>query len=88
MSLSDKLSEACNKTTLKFCKVGSLLVSPNIPEQDRENLKKVLEVDQLNPNRIQNNTIARILREEGYDISDSSVDRHRRNDCPCSRTVK
>lgn len=87
MSLSDKLSEASTKKTLKLCKVGVLLISSDIPEQDRENLKRILEVDHSSPSRIQNSTIARILREEGYDISNSAMDRHRRNDCCCVRSV-
>lgn len=87
MSLSDKLSEASATKNFKLCKIGILLTSPSIPEQDRQNLKKIIEVDYSNPNRVHNSTIARILREEGYDISNSAMDRHRRNDCCCVRTV-
>jgi len=89
MSLSDKLSAAATEVPIRFCKIGSLLNSGSpLLEQDRLNLKSVLEVDENDPSRINNSTIGRILREEGYDISNSAVDRHRRNDCPCSRTAK
>ena len=89
MSLSDKLSAATTDTVVKLCKIGNLLTSSsNLPEQYKTNLKAVLEVDENNPDRINNSTIGRILREEGYDISNSAVDRHRRGDCPCRRTAK
>jgi hypothetical protein len=89
MSLSDKLSAAATDTTVRLCKVGNLLTSSStLPEKDKLNLKTVLEVEENNPDRINNSTIGRILREEGYDISNSAVDRHRRGDCPCRRTVK
>jgi hypothetical protein len=88
MSLSDKLSAATTDTTVRLCKIGNLLTSSTLSEQDRLNLKTVLEVEENNPDRINNSTIGRILREEGYDISNSAVDRHRRGDCPCRRTAK
>jgi hypothetical protein len=89
MSLSDKLSAATTENIVKLCKIGNLLTSSSkLPEQDKANLKNVLDVDENNPDRINNSTIGRILREEGYDISNSAVDRHRRGDCPCRRTVK
>jgi hypothetical protein len=88
MSLSDKLSAATTDTTVRLCKIGNLLTSSTLSEQDKLNLKTVLEVEENNPDRINNSTIGRILREEGYDISNSAVDRHRRGDCPCRRTAK
>jgi hypothetical protein len=88
MSLSDKLSAATTDTTVRLCKIGNLLTSSTLSEQDRLNLKTVLEVEENNPDRINNRTIGRFLREEGYDISNSAVDRHRRGDCPCRRTAK
>ena len=88
MSLSDKLSVAATGTTAKLCKIGNLLVNSKLSDQDKENLRNVLDVEEHNPTRINNSTIGRILREEGYDISNSAVDRHRRGDCPCKRTAK
>jgi hypothetical protein len=88
MSLSDKLSVAATSTTVKLCKIGNLLINSKLPDQDKENLKTVLDVEEHNPTRINNSAIGRILREEGYDISNSAVDRHRRGDCPCKRTAK
>ena len=85
MSLSDKLSAASTEVPTRLCKIGNILVNSKLSEQDKANLKAVLDVPENDPSRINNNVIARILREEGYDVSNSAVDRHRRGDCPCKR---
>jgi len=74
MSLSDKLAKASEKPG-SYCKLGVLLYTSVLPEKDKK----------YAPRKISNADIARVLREEGYNISDSSVDRHRRKDCSCSR---
>lgn len=87
MSLSDKLSAAATEVPVRLCKIGNILANSKLSDQDKANLKAVLDVSENDPSRINNNVIARILREEGYDVSNSAVDRHRRGDCPCKRTV-
>lgn len=84
MSLSDKLAKASEKPN-SFCKLGVLLYSEVLPEKDRKYLVDAVDVSSEDPRRISNADIARVLREEGFNISDSSVDRHRRKDCSCSR---
>jgi hypothetical protein len=84
MSLSDKLSKASEKPSSK-CKLGALLASTALPEKDRSYLTDVLSVPEGDPRRISNVDIARVLRDEGFYMSDSSVDRHRRKDCSCYR---
>jgi len=88
MSLSDKLEQASVSKSVKLCKIGLLITSETISKADRENLKAVLDAPENSPNRIPNNHLGRILREEGYDVSNSAVDRHRRHDCPCTRLAK
>jgi hypothetical protein len=88
MSLSEKLSAANTTHIVRLCKIGTLLTGNILPEQDRTNLKTVIDVEEGNPTRINNSTIGRILREEGHDISNSAVDRHRRGECPCKRMAK
>jgi hypothetical protein len=88
MSLSDKLSNASKVSTTRLCKIGLIISSDSLPKEDRENLKAVLEVPEMDPSRIPNVQIGRILREEGYDISNSAVDRHRRGECPCKRVAR
>jgi|688.fasta_scaffold73113_3 hypothetical protein len=88
MSLSDKLKNASKSSQTALCKLGIVLQSTSVPVEDRNYLKSVLEVEESTPDRIPNSQIGRILREEGYDISNSAVDRHRRKDCSCFRWGK
>lgn len=86
MSLSDKLSKASEKPN-SLCKLGALLSGTALPKKDQDYLIDVLSVPEGDPRRISNVDIARVLRDEGFYMSDSSVDRHRRKDCGCFRRV-
>jgi len=88
MSLSDKIKSAKSVQIQKFCKIGALLIGTELSDNDKESLKESLNTDPANPAHINNSALGRILRDEGYDISNSAVDRHRRGDCPCNRTGK
>lgn len=90
MPLADKLQVAYetyrkDKTT---CKLAALTVDPSIPKKDRDALAEVIDLPENAEGFIPNSTLATILKEEGYDISASSVDRHRGNRCSCRRLVK
>jgi hypothetical protein len=89
MNLNGKLKVAAETAALKLCKLAVLLNGPELTEDEKKNLIALLEVDERNPARVPSATIGQILREEGYDLSDSAVDRHRRNPkaCACKRTV-
>jgi hypothetical protein len=87
MSLAQRLAEASNATSKSLCKIGIILADENLPTADRTVLKEILDLPEGTPNRLNNAAIAKVLREEGYDLSNSAVDRHRRTDCPCSRKV-
>jgi hypothetical protein len=85
MSLSDKLASAKVEAARRACKIGLILISKDLSDKDKQNLKAILEVDQNDPSRVSNSTLAKILREENYDVSNSAVDRHRRGECACNR---
>jgi hypothetical protein len=89
MNLNDKLKVAANEAATKLCKLAMLLNGPELSADEKKNLIALLEVEERNPARVPSSTIGQILREEGYDLSDSAVDRHRRNPktCACKRTV-
>jgi len=88
MSLSEKLNSAIQESSVKSCKIGSLLLGKELSEKDKQNLITILDADPKDPSRVPNTTLGKILREEGYDISNSAVDRHRRGDCACRRLDK
>lgn len=87
MSLSEKLNSVANSSVAKICKIGAILASSTLSIKDKETLKSILSQDINDPKRVSNVDIGKILREEGYDVSNSSVDRHRRNDCSCPRVA-
>lgn len=88
MTLSNKLEEAIFEASNRLCKLGELIHGSSLSDEDRKRLEIILSVPDSNPAKVPNTVLAKILREEGYDISNSAVDRHRRKNCPCSRLVK
>lgn len=90
MPLADRLSAASNnyRTGKTACKLHYLTIDPKVPQKDREALAAVIDLKENDEGYIPNSTLATLLNEEGYDISASSVDRHRGNRCSCRRLVK
>ncbi len=87
MSLSDKLNQAVDEASQLLCTVGVLLVNPKLTAKEREQLSTILSMPDDYPGRVSNSALSQILREEGYDISKSSIDRHRGARCTCHRKV-
>ncbi len=87
MSISDRLQSASKESNIKLCKIGLMLGGEALSEKDKKSLQETLDTPEGVPGRITNVSISKILREEGYDISLSTVDRHRRKDCGCFNLV-
>jgi hypothetical protein len=64
-----------------------ILDSDKLTDEDRETFISLLNVSESNPSRVSNVVLAQVLRDEGFDLSDSAVDRHRRKACSCSRNL-
>jgi hypothetical protein len=88
LALSKKLEEAVSTANSKLCKLATVLAGPDLSPEDKKHIENILATPESNPARVPNTTLGRILREEGYDVSNSAVDRHRRGDCSCNRLVK
>ena len=90
MPLADKLSAAYEtyRKDNTTCKLVALTLDPKIPKKDRDALAEVIDLPEHAEGYIPNSMLAVLLKEEGYDISASSVDRHRGNKCSCRRLVK
>lgn len=86
MSLSEKLQAAASSTPL--CVLAELFVNSKLSKQDRENLIAIVATDKNDPSYVASAQLGRILREEGFDISNSTIDRHRRGDCGCGKKTK
>jgi hypothetical protein len=87
MSLSERLQSASKESNTKLCKIGLLLGGEVLSEKDKKILIETFDVPEGVPGRVTNVALSKILREEGYDISLSTVDRHRRKDCGCFNLV-
>jgi len=83
VSLADRLSETTAVGAGLPCKLGSLLAGNQLSKEDRAKLAEVLEVPYGYPGRLPNTVIAAALREEGFDIGDGSVNKHRSGRCRC-----
>lgn len=83
MSLVDKLSQAAPVGAGLPCKIGSLLQGTQLSKEEREKLAEVLEIPYGTPGRLPNTAIAAALRDEGFDIGDAAVTKHRRGSCRC-----
>lgn len=87
MSLSDKLNQAIDEASQLLCKVGVLLIDSKLSVSEKEQLSTILAMPDDYPGRVSNAALSQILRDEGYDISKSSIDRHRGARCTCHRKV-
>jgi hypothetical protein len=84
MSLSERLATA-NIVPPRFCKIGLILTGTQLSKEDKTTLTEFLDAPEGTHGRLTNSAIASALRAEGFDISNSSVDRHRANVCACAR---
>lgn len=74
MSLSDRIAEYKPPRIGGSCKVCAILET--VPEKDASAL--LVALDDV---RISNAGLARILRDEGFQIQETTVRRHRRSEC-------
>lgn len=86
MSLSERLAQA-NNPQPRFCKIGLILNGTQLTASEKTLLNEYLAVPEGAQGRLTNSAIASVLRAEGFDISNSSVDRHRGKQCACVRNV-
>ena len=88
MSLSDRLSQAKTEASVVVCKLGALIQGERLNNKEKQQLLDILAVPDNDPTRVSNTTLAQVLREEGFDISKSSIDRHRAKTCTCYRKAQ
>lgn len=85
MSLSDRLNKVSADAATASCKLGNLLAGDQLTAKEKTQIKDILSVPKTAPGRVSHSALAVILRDEGYDISKSSIDRHQRQECTCFR---
>jgi hypothetical protein len=84
MSISERIVQASESPKkVRLCKLGVLLAGSILSAEDKNHINLVIDTDIRTPNRVSNVSLASILREEGFDISVSAVDRHKKRTCGC-----
>lgn len=84
MSISERLEP---KKEVIYCKVGRLLRSGKLSKEDVETLEKIFETSNKEERAITNVTIFKALKEEGFDIGNTTISRHRMKNCCCYSVV-
>jgi hypothetical protein len=87
MSLSDKLAKEQSKAAALTCKLAALLQSSELTAKEKQQIQQILDVPKNDPSRVSHSALSVILRDEGFDISKSSIDRHQRKECTCFRKI-
>ena len=87
MALTDRLAEANAqyKVSTGVCKLMAVTLSPKLSEEEVDYLLKVINSQPGDEHHVPNMRLAIALREEGFDVSPSAVNRHKRMECSCAR---
>jgi hypothetical protein len=86
MALAERLRDANTNYQKNFiCKLIRVTLDPKISKEDIDALLNIINLSPHDEGHVPNTRLAHALREEGYDISASAIDRHRRGSCSCSR---
>ena len=81
MSNADKVREVLKGLTSRQCKVAQCV---NQQDTETQNLfNEIMWMVKNSKNRPTNYQLAQALRTLGYEISDATMDRHRRKTCVC-----
>ena len=81
------MSLANSKQSILLCKLARLLSEDQISAEDRQQIIDILNTPLEDPTRITNTVLAKVLRQEGFDISSRTIDRHKNEECTCYRKV-
>lgn len=86
MSLAERLRAATSNYKSNFlCKLMRITLDPKLSKEDVEALIQIINSTPLDEDHVPNIRLSHALREEGYDVSPSAVDRHRNGICSCNR---
>jgi hypothetical protein len=86
MSLAERIREANAEYQNTFiCKLMQVTLDPKLSKDDVDALIKTINSGPFDENHVTGHRLALALRLEGFDVSASAVDRHRRGTCSCNR---
>jgi len=86
MALAERLRAATETYHNTFiCKLMQVTLDPKLTRDDVDAFIKIINSRPLDEDHVPNIRLSQVLRDEGYDVSASAVDRHRRGTCSCNR---
>jgi hypothetical protein len=86
MALADRLKTAQYKYKDNFvCKLMAITKDARLSKEDVSALLSIINSRPGDEDHVPNIRLAYALREEGFDVSPSAVDRHRNGICACTR---
>jgi hypothetical protein len=86
MSLAERIREANTEYQNTFiCKLMQITFSPKLSKEDVDALITAINSAPFEEAHVTGHRLAMALRSEGFDVSASAVDRHRRGTCSCTR---
>jgi hypothetical protein len=86
MALADRLRVANERYQKTFvCKLMQVTLDPKLSREDVDAIIAVINSRPGDEAHVPNIRLAHALRDEGYDVSPSAVDRHRTGICACAR---
>lgn len=90
MALAERLKAAREiyQNNTYVCKLMSVTFDGKLTKTDVDALIGIINSRPGDEAHVPNIRLAQALREEGYDVSPSAVDRHRRRTCACYRLIK
>lgn len=88
MALAERLMQANSVYQKTFiCKLMQVTLDPKLSKDDVDALIGIINSNPGDENHVPNSRLSQALREEGFDVSASAVDRHRRRTCSCTRLI-
>jgi hypothetical protein len=86
MALADRLRVANERYQKTFvCKLMQVTLDPKLSREDVDAIIAIINSRPGDEAHVPNIRLAHALRDEGYDVSPSAVDRHRTGICACAR---
>lgn len=92
MSLTERLEDltesASSPSNAKIgCKLIRIVNSDSFTDAERKKFIEILDVPVQDPKRVTSAALTRLLRAEGFKLSDKAVERHRAKNCGCDSTA-
>ena len=85
MAFLDELDALVSQpSSPRSCKIRNILNHSGFSEEDQAKLTKVVEASRDSSGFVNNVRLTKFLNAQGFEVSVSAIDRHRRGMCACT----